>query len=176
MRVFVLCTGRCGSLTFKKACSHISNYTSLHESKAKEVSLLRATYPDNHIEIDNRLNFFFGLIDEKYKDDVFFVHLKRNEKDVVKSFMKRFTKVGIMSGFYHSVFMLSKKEWFKKCRTAIMYVKTTNKNIELFLKDRPSICIDIYDPKENFVLFWNAIGAEGDLNKALTEFDVKYNQ
>ena len=34
MNVFILNTGRCGSRTFARACAHITNYTSAHESRS----------------------------------------------------------------------------------------------------------------------------------------------
>jgi hypothetical protein len=41
MRVFVLNTGRCGSLTFTRACqASISNYTAAHESRSGVANLV----------------------------------------------------------------------------------------------------------------------------------------
>jgi len=86
MRIFVLCTGRCGSMTFAKACSHITNYTSAHESGR----YVDWSYQDNHIEVDNRLSWFLGTLAERYPDSMF-VHLSRNRDAVIESFTRRQT-------------------------------------------------------------------------------------
>lgn len=49
MRAFVLCTGRCGSVTFIKACAHIDNFSAGHETLASEVGTRRFAYPDDHV-------------------------------------------------------------------------------------------------------------------------------
>ena len=56
MNVFVLCTGRCGSTTFACACRHIENYTAAHESRSHLAGPERFAYPEDHIEVDNRLS------------------------------------------------------------------------------------------------------------------------
>lgn len=60
MNVFVLNTGRCGSMTFTKACSHIANYTSAHESRCGYLGKSRFDYPENDVEVDNRLSWVAG--------------------------------------------------------------------------------------------------------------------
>ena len=57
MNIFVLCTGRCGSMTFTKACGHIDNFSSAHESRCGRLGNERLAYPENHIEVDNRLSW-----------------------------------------------------------------------------------------------------------------------
>ena len=87
MNVFVLCTGRCGSMTFAKACGHISNYTSAHESRKQlkpKAPRERFIYLDFHIEVDNRLAWFLGTLNEIYGTNAFYVHLKREMKDTDK--------------------------------------------------------------------------------------------
>ena len=95
MNVFVLCTGRCGSKTFEQACQHMTNYTVAHESKrpvrnaAFEYPYRSLRYPDNHIEIDNRLSWFLGTLQKEYGDRAFYVHLLRGKEEVAKSLMNR---------------------------------------------------------------------------------------
>jgi len=60
MKVFILCTGRTGSVTIMKACEHIKNFTSGHESLSKKFGNERFEYADNHIEGDNRLSWHLG--------------------------------------------------------------------------------------------------------------------
>ena len=85
MNVFVLSTGRCGSTTFIKACSHITNYSSAHESLSTRTGKQRLNYPENHIEADNRLSWLLGRLDNTYGDDAFYVHLNRNIEDTIAS-------------------------------------------------------------------------------------------
>ncbi len=63
MNVFVLGTGRCGTTTFMKACRHVTNCTSGHETRVNHVGPERLSYPSNHIEADNRLSWFLGRLD-----------------------------------------------------------------------------------------------------------------
>jgi hypothetical protein len=44
MKIFVTGTGRCGTVTFSKACSHITNYTSGHKTKA---GVINRIYSEN---------------------------------------------------------------------------------------------------------------------------------
>ena len=50
--VFVLCTGRCGSTSFERACRHATNWTSGHETRSHLLGADRLAYPDRHIEAD----------------------------------------------------------------------------------------------------------------------------
>ena len=87
MNVFVLNTGRCGSTTFIKACQHISNYTSSHESLLDRTGDQRLAYPKNHIEANRPPELFLGgQLDNKYADDAIYVHLKREREAVAASF------------------------------------------------------------------------------------------
>ncbi|MCS3662077.1 hypothetical protein [Salinibacter ruber] len=94
MNVFVLCTGRCGSTTFARACEHIENYSAAHESRAGKIKG-RVNYPARHIEVDNRLSWFLGRLDEVYGDDLFYVHLRRNPRATAESFADRY-EVGMI--------------------------------------------------------------------------------
>jgi len=58
MNVFVLNTGRCGSTTFSKACQHVSNFTSQHESR---VGLLGDARLIIQIIISKRIIDFLGF-------------------------------------------------------------------------------------------------------------------
>src|SRR4051794_36193360 len=95
MNVFVLCTGRCGSETFARACRHMSNYTAAHEgqnpSHHPEVRqpYHPLKYPDNHIEVDNRLSWFLGTLDKEYGKRAFYVHLLRDREEVAGSLINR---------------------------------------------------------------------------------------
>ncbi|WP_298976670.1 hypothetical protein [uncultured Thermosynechococcus sp.] len=60
MNVFVPCTGRCGSVTFAKACSFITNFRSAYESRTFLRGEARLAYPSRSIGVDNRLSQFLG--------------------------------------------------------------------------------------------------------------------
>ena len=84
MNVFILNTGRCGSSTFIKACHHITNYTSGHETMSSQVLDARLGYSENHIEADNRLSWFLGRLDQKFGSEAFYVHLSRDKSATVR--------------------------------------------------------------------------------------------
>jgi hypothetical protein len=99
MNVFVLCTGRCGSLTFVRACSHFSNYAAAHESRVGAVGAHRLDFPPRHIEADNRLSWLLGRLDRAWGDRAFYVHLLRDPDAVARSFVHRFDR-GIMRAYH----------------------------------------------------------------------------
>lgn len=177
MRVFVLGTGRCGSVTFIKACEHISNFTAGHESRAGAIGGERLNYPSNHIEADNRLAWFLGGLHTTFSsEEVFYVHLRRDPAKVARSFHKRWD-----SSFHSSIIRAFGKgiimndgdlDPFEVCQ---FYVDTVTTNIEAFLADRQHMTIWLEDARPGFRRFWQTIGAEGRLNAALAEFSVRHN-
>ncbi|MDT8281232.1 MAG: hypothetical protein RQ982_00315 [Gammaproteobacteria bacterium] len=174
MNVFVLNTGRCGSTTFIKACRHITNYSAAHESLLTQPGPERLSYPENHIEADNRLAWFLGRLQQKYADDAFYVHLKREPARVITSFAKRID-FGILKAYEQGILMHEKH--LKPAEDiARDYVETVNTNIELFLKDKTKkMDFRIETARSDFTGFWNAIEAQGDLESALKEWDINYN-
>jgi len=56
------------------------------------------------------------------------------------------------------------------------YCHTVNSNIELFLKDKTrKLEINLENIDRDFIQFWRFIGAEGDIDAALAEFNIRYN-
>jgi len=133
MNVFILNAGRWGSTTFIKSCQHINNYTAAHESRTTFVGPDRLTYPENHIEADNRLSWFLGRLDQLYGDNAFYVHLLRDKDDTVNSFMKR-TDFGIMKAYREGIYLTDSKTNLQVY--ASDYIDTVNSNIKHFLKDK----------------------------------------
>jgi len=178
MRVFILTTGRSGSLTIIKACEHIDNFTSGHESLTNELGDNRFNYKDNHIEADNRLCWHLGQLNRLYGDDAFYVHLKRNKDKVAHSYFKRFYYGSIMDAFCEGIKMtspeyLSKEERLQACYD---YVDTVNSNIEYFMSDKTkTMTINLEKIEDDFKEFWKKIDAKGNLNNALQEFNVPHN-
>jgi hypothetical protein len=175
MNVFVLNTGRCGSNTFWRACTHIANYTSAHESRVDRLGADRLDYPANHIEIDNRLSWFLGRLERRFGGDALYVHLLRDEEAVAKSLAKHYSR-GIIRAYRHAVLPgLSLDE--DPLRVTADYCDTVNANIAQFLKDKPRVLrFALESADQDFRAFWSAIGAEGDLDAALAEFGRKHNE
>ena len=183
MNVFVLTTGRAGSTTFSRACAHLANYTAAHQSRSNVIGLRRLDYPDNHIEADNRLSWFLGRLDEAYGARAFYVHLHRDPEATARSFLARFGS-GILGAYYPGIVARNTdcetpdKELPEDLRLALCrdYVETVNANIRAFLRHRPNSGeVVLEDPRPGFATVLERIGATGDLDAALGEWDVSYN-
>jgi len=175
MNVFVLCTGRCGSVTFAEACKHITNFTTGHESHVKCRGAARVAYPENHIEVDNRLIWFTGALYKRYGKGALYVHLIRNEEDTAASFAKR-ADGGIIAAYRDSILLRcpGKISDINICKD---YCQTVNENIRYFLHDKPNqITIHIETAGKTFPVFWDAIGAAGNMSAALRELKVRHHR
>lgn len=178
MNVFVLCTGRCGSMTFQRACAHLTNFTSSHESRVPLLGDSRLDYPENHIEIDNRLSWFLGRLDKKYGDSAYYVHLTRDPHVVAESWSRRFHILGGMATGYRDHILSGASTALEISRFAAAedLVRTVNENIDLFLKDKTNVMrIRLEDVSSDFPIFWQWIGGVGDYSAAIAEFDKKHN-
>lgn len=180
MRVFVLCTGRCGSTTLSKALGHATNYTCAHESRSGRITD-RLDYPDQHIEVDNRLSFMLGSLYKRYPDD-FYVHLRRDREAVVRSYTKRFhTRAGIMRAYANGIVQNTRvpSDPAQRRRLAQLYVDATEDNIALFLSGvgprQAYVEIDGSAVSSDLFHLWQSIGAEGDLSAAQAELTKHYN-
>jgi len=174
MNIFILNTGRCGSTTFIKACQHITNYTSLHESRSTLIGADRLAYADNHIEADNRLSWLLGRLDRKFGDNAFYVHLKRNAEQTADSFTRR-SDFGIMKAYREGILMQAQQTEtaFELARD---YIDTVESNIALFLKDKThTLQFNLENARQDFTTFWHHINAQGDLDAALLEWQINYN-
>lgn len=174
MNVFILNTGRCGSTTFIKACRHITNYSSAHESRCALIGEQRLAFSDNHIEADNRLSWILGKLDAAYGDDAFYVHLSRDKNQTAASFAKR-GNFGIMKAYREGLLMQT-DENDTALELARDYIDTIESNIALFLKDKTRILeFTLENAEQDFKQFWQAINAEGDFDAALAEWQTSYN-
>jgi len=177
VNVFVLCTGRCGSLTFARACRQIRNYTVRHESRSPGV----LDYPPKHIEVDNRLAWCLGRLAEAYPE-AYYVHLLRNRDDVVRSFARRgIDHPGkILHGW---IYAINQAKAASKAATparlereAGRMVDTVAANIRHFLRDKPHTVVWIESAADRFPAFWRRIAARGDLPAALAELKKRSNR
>lgn len=185
MNVFVLSTGRCGSQTFARACSHIRNFTTRHESNniwqnpIDGLPYRDLRFPDQHIEVDNRLTWFLGALDREYGQSAYYVHLLRDRQEVARSLLRRGDRT-ILYGFAHSILQhYNEASWLdqeQRYQIALQFCDTVNGNIELFLRSRPrSMSIWLHDAPKGFTRFWREIGAEGDLDAACSEWGCRFN-
>jgi hypothetical protein len=176
--IFVLCTGRCGSTTFIKACSHAKNYTAGHETQLKkdyDTIEARLKYPANHIEADNRLSFFLGLLDKLYGSETYYVHLKRDVRATAASYIKRKSPRTLYKNFNRGI-LYKKDIKTNALRDMIQSVVAINANISHFLKDKKHSVINIENPETEFALFCGHIRADINLKSAANEFKKRYNK
>lgn len=175
--VFVLCTGRCGSVTFIEACRHINNYSAAHESLSHAVGAARFAYPARHIEADNRLSWVLGRLDREYGNDAFYVHLTRDTMATARSFLKRYDS-GIMHAYKGSILMgaLKKSKEIDPLDFCVDYCETVNSNIEAFLKDKSNkMKFRLECAPSDFSEFWDRVGAQGNINSALETWQIRHN-
>lgn len=175
INVFVLCTGRCGSTTFARACQHLSNFTVGHESRVDRLGPDRLAYPEGHIEVDNRLSWMLGRLGAAFADkDTLWVHLFRDEEETAQSFAKRFGR-GIIRAYAKDIVPSSKRHAvpIDVCRD---YCRTVTANIEAFVAGRPHVLtVRLETVGSDFDDFLARVGAEGDLTAARAEWAVRHN-
>jgi hypothetical protein len=175
MNVLVLTAGRTGSLTFAEACRHITNYTTGHETRVGLLGADRLAYPDQHIEVDDRLAWFPGRLEETFGNGAFYVHLVRDQRAVAASRMRRWNKPGMRS--YRDGILWDVDPSVSREDIALDFVRTVDSNIEHFLRDKTqTMRIDIETAAQTFPEFWERIGAEGDLEAALRELEVHHHE
>jgi hypothetical protein len=175
MNVFILCTGRSASVTFIRACQQIDNFSAGHESRTSLLGEQRLDFSSFHIEADNRLSWMLGKLGKKYGKQAFYVHLRRDYEATARSFNLRWDYPGsIIRAYTEGILLARKRRGMQYC---LDYVETVHQNIEYFLRDKPhQMTVDLENIKVDFKQFWHWIGAEGDLDAALQEWDIHYNQ
>ena len=166
MRVFVLTAGRTASQTVALACEHIEGMSAAHESRRRMIEQ-RLDYPDNHIEVDNRLAWFLGSLERLYDDtDTFYVFLRRDPDLVASSYIKRWhITVSIVRAFYHGILMCrnEKPTEDEKLASARLFVQTVEDNISAFLSRRSHYAvINTETLEQDFLAFMETAGLEGD--------------
>jgi len=181
MNVFCLSTGRCGSLTFTKSFSHALNYSSGHETRGAILGRERFSYPDQHIESDNRLSWMLGTLEKNYGDEPIYVHLTRDKAQVVSSYIKRYDRNfigGIMHGFGHGILQVPNIYQEKDLsKLAEMYVEVVTDNIQSFLNGKSKVVrMDANDPIASVCEIWERGRIQGDLQKAIDEWGNHYNK
>lgn len=176
--MFVLSPGRSGSMTFAEACKHMTNFTAAHESRAEQIGSRRFDYPNQHIEVDNRLTWLLGGLAANEKPGDRYVWLRRDVEAVAASFLRRWTgtrRAGIIEAFAHAIIM-QPNEWPEEAKAdlARFYVDSVEANIAEFVEDRE--CVNVWlGSHDDFERFWKWVGAEGDLTTALSTWATPHN-
>jgi hypothetical protein len=136
-------------------------------------------YPQNHIEVDNRLSWFLGTLEKEYGGRAFYVQLLRRPEEVAKSLAARGEQsilFSFTSGILQYFSAARNQPAEERQRIGLQYWDVVNDNIELFLRDKPHrMTMWLHDIKQPFKDFWRSIGADGDLEAALGEWDVRHN-
>jgi hypothetical protein len=131
-------------------------------------------YPPNHIEADNRLCWLLGRLNNEFGDSAYYVHLIRDRVATANSFLKRFG-TGIIGAYALSI------HWNVDRRVSPLdvcfdYLDTVNANIETFLQDKSKKqIVDLSNITDDFQLFWQAIGAQGNLRAAIRDWETPVN-
>jgi hypothetical protein len=182
VNVFVLTAGRSGSHTIAYAFSHATNYTVGLEYLDRRMGKDRFAYPDNHIEVDCRLTWMLGRLDEAYGKDAYYIHLRRNREDTARSHTIKFSErkgIGALIASHYIVGvarLASKDSPANAYMGSLDYVDNVTANIRHFLKDKPhqrEVWLEELD--KDFPTLWREIGAEGDLSAALEECRTKHS-
>lgn len=172
MNVFVLNTGRCGSMTWIRACEQITNFSAGHESRIHEMGAARLAYPPRHIEADNRLTWQLGRLDEAWGDRAWYVHLTRDRDAAAASFARR-NHFGIMQAWREGVLLGAEAD---PLALAHDYLDAAEANIRCFLRDKSKVMeARLENLEDDFVRFWEWIGAEGDLEAARAALRIRHN-
>ena len=177
--IFILCTGRSGSVSFIKACKHITNFTCGHETKSHLLGKERFEFPDQHIEADNRLIWDLGRLEKCYGDKAMFIYLKRDSTKVAKSFTKRTYYPNSMFKAYCDGIKKTPTEKLNRQQLeqiSVDFVDNMTTTIENFInKQKHTLVIDIDHIENDFKTFWDFIEAKGNLQYALNSFKNKHN-
>ena len=162
MRVIVVGTGRCGTVTFSKACAHIENFSVAHEGHAGTVGDF--DYPDDHIEVDSRLVECLAHLIERYPDAMF-VHLMRERDACVASMASRKTQ-----NVYCRLHFDADPD---RQRAAEVRYFEYNRRIQIMIPKAYVMWLE--SAQTMWPDFWSTIKAKGDFDASRAEWDTKYN-
>lgn len=141
----------------------------------------RLKYPQRHIEADNRLSWYLGRLAERYDGTaVKYVHLLRDPEAVANSHFARWDspfRASSIRAFGHGIIM-GVNDWSEEERLEISrdYVATVTANIKEFLRGRDAMTVQLETAKADFPAFLDWIGAKGDLDAAVSEWEVRHNE
>lgn len=173
MRVFATGTGRCGSVTFSKACAHAANYTCGHEThtnkwtpKGLRGDVANWDYPDDHIEVSPQLAIGIPLLRRCYPE-ARWVHLVRTDRDACARSLRGRSDMRAFARY-----------WFLNAdpdETAVAYAiyDTVRSLCEALLPDAFTLTLE--RARAEWRACWDFLGAQGDFPSSLREWDRRYN-
>lgn len=180
MNVFILGTGRCGTMTLIKACEKLEEFTAGHETRSRICDETRLDYPKNHIEADNRLSWMLGSLDKKFGDSALYVHLKRDAEATAKSFNKRWEwRHSAIRMFLEGIHMvpnekLDETQRLVACR---QYVQVINDNVTAFMADKSqTLVIDLENLEDGFQKMCKLLGIKKIPSAAFAELKITHNE
>jgi hypothetical protein len=152
----------------------MTSHTAGHETRIGLLGEERLAYPPDHIEADNRLSWLLGRLEDRFGDDAYYVHLTRDATATAQSFVARYGR-GIMRAYRIGIIHRA-APGTDRLEMALDYVHTVDRNIAAFLRGKPHVMtVRLEHAKEDFRAFWDWVGATGDLDAALAEWDVKHD-
>lgn len=169
-RVFIVCTGRCGSVSFREACRYATNYRTGHESHCGFLE-----YPDQWIEVNNHLRCVIPHMANKYPDALW-VHLIREPKGCIRS-LERMNDGAHMRAYqalYPSV-MPSHNLGDVAYRYYWAENDAINVQLTALVANPQRRVMRLESIKDEWADFWQWIGAEGDDQASLAAWDVRRN-
>lgn len=170
MRVFVVGTGRCGTVSFKEACKFITNYTAGHETVSFDLE-----YLDNHVEVNPHFHARLTTVVTMYPTAKW-VHLTRLAEPCIES-LAAMDEGGVMlklGAMYPSLYPAHDPP-----AIAARFYHDINARIaatfDLLLPPSQRMLVRLENVKSDFKRFWDWIDAEGDLESALKSWDTPHN-
>lgn len=159
-----------------RACKHVTNFTSAHETNINEIGAARLSYPDNHIEADNRLSWLLGRLEQAYGDRAAYVHMTRDEDAVARSYLKRWKSEHSIIYGYRTTIVPNPSKQTPPIEIVKDFCKTVNSNVEQFLANKTrKVTVRLENAEEDFKKCWELAGFEGNQLAAFGEWKVPYN-
>jgi len=171
-RIFILSAGRSGGTTLAVALgATVANHTVGCETK-HEAQYQDLEFPDDHIEVDNRLFWFLPLLEQLYPEAQYW-HLKRERKDQVRSLerthiVEAFRQIAQIYGYQRCI----NGKWTQvRCEVAKQQVAERYLDYaDAVIGAKTTAEIDICDPdkrSESIDRFWDGARIDGDKAKTL---------
>lgn len=157
-------TGRCGTTTFARALSHVTNYSSGHETRAG-LPWDRVAYPRRHIEVDAALAMIVPLIIEHYPLAKW-VRIRRGRDDCLRSLVANESQS--MTSLARMVTRIP--EPAAEMGAALWYDLVMAATRQL-----PAFTLQLETAKIQWRECWDFMGCLGDFEASLSEWEVRYN-
>jgi len=165
VRVFVPCTGRCGSTTFWRACSHMTNFTASHDGDFPDLD-----FPDNHIAVGGCLFPVVPRLRRMYPEALF-VWLRREREASIESWARKRSESGRLTVDHHRDLWVP--VWPSDPHGG---AERLHDMVSGYLGLLPwDMIFWLETAREQWPTFWNMIRAEGNYEAAIAEWDVRHN-